>query len=140
MRCGNAFKKYSYLDVLKNLFLRQFSTRDAIASIRDRHKTIELKQKVLSLEKKCIGSKGEKCLTLSQYPGKIFKSSWFREPVPLKFEDTIIMVPSDYDNYLKILYGDYMKLPPVELRNGHSLAYYNLHQRLTLGEVLQKIK
>ncbi|MEE1035233.1 MAG: LicD family protein [Agathobacter sp.] len=48
----------------------------------------------------------------------IFKpmpASWFKtKEVP--FEDTVINVPVGYDNYLKILYGDYMKLPPVEDR------------------------
>lgn len=41
---------------------------------------------------------------------------------PLKkvpFENIDINVPNDYDSFLTILYGDYMKLPPVDERNAH---------------------
>lgn len=34
----------------------------------------------------------------------------------LKFEDYSFPVPVEYDEYLKIRFGDYMKLPPVEKR------------------------
>lgn len=36
------------------------------------------------------------------------------------FEDTEVMVMNGYDNVLRDDYGDYMKLPPVEQRIGHS--------------------
>lgn len=34
--------------------------------------------------------------------------------VDIKFEDTDVKVLKDYDSFLKIRYGDYMKLPPEE--------------------------
>ena len=35
-------------------------------------------------------------------------------------------IPKGYDSCLKITYGDYMKLPPVDKRNHHSdVIYYN---------------
>lgn len=37
----------------------------------------------------------------------------------MKFEDDYFKVPSDFDQYLKIYYGDYMKLPPVEARQNY---------------------
>ncbi len=36
-----------------------------------------------------------------------------------RFEDGEFNGPEDYDAFLKKLYGDYMKLPPVETRNKH---------------------
>ena len=38
----------------------------------------------------------------------------------LKFEDTDFCVPCEYDKYLKLAYGDYMKPPPEEERIGHN--------------------
>lgn len=48
----------------------------------------------------------------------IFKpmpAEWF-ETKEVPFEDTKIRIPVGYDSYLKILYGDYMQLPPEEDR------------------------
>lgn len=39
--------------------------------------------------------------------------------IPAKFQDIEIMIPSGYDEYLTKVYGDYMKLPPIEERNPH---------------------
>lgn len=36
-----------------------------------------------------------------------------------QFEDGFYNGPEDYDTFLKHLYGDYMKLPPIETRNKH---------------------
>ena len=38
-----------------------------------------------------------------------------------QFEDAEFNGPEDYDTFLKILYGDYMKLPPEEKRKNHAL-------------------
>ncbi len=43
-----------------------------------------------------------------------------------KFEDTKFRGPANYDGFLKILYGDYMKLPPAEARNKHNMAMASL--------------
>ncbi len=42
------------------------------------------------------------------------------------FEDTHFYVMDQYDEWLKALFGDYMKLPPLEQRigNGHENIYY----------------
>lgn len=39
-----------------------------------------------------------------------------------KFEDIEVIVPKEYDKYLKIIYGNYMELPPEEEREPH---HYN---------------
>ncbi len=45
--------------------------------------------------------------------------SVFEEYGMLQFENSSFPVISDYDNYLKILYGNYMELPPLEQRVTH---------------------
>lgn len=44
---------------------------------------------------------------------------WYGEGVPMKFEDIEVIAPSEYDKLLTSVYGDYMRLPPVEQQQGH---------------------
>lgn len=48
------------------------------------------------------------------------KAKWIQSISNYKFEDRIYPGIADYDEYLKYIYGDYMKLPPVEKRNHHA--------------------
>ena len=41
-------------------------------------------------------------------------AAWYRETKWLKFDCVEVPVPIDYDKMLRVHYGDYMKLPPVE--------------------------
>lgn len=43
----------------------------------------------------------------------------FENTISVKFEDREFMLFSDFDEYLRNGYGDYMKLPPVEKRVAH---------------------
>ena len=47
---------------------------------------------------------------------------YFKEGITKIFEGIEVNVPINYDEYLKILYGDYMQLPPEEKRIPH---HYN---------------
>lgn len=49
-----------------------------------------------------------------------FNVALFSSVEPMQFEDTEVMVLNGYDTILKEYYGDYMQLPPVEKRQGHS--------------------
>ena len=51
------------------------------------------------------------------YPAEVFGVKH------LEFEGELMPVPSGYDNYLTITFGDYMKLPPVEQRHGDHTVY-----------------
>lgn len=42
------------------------------------------------------------------------------------FEGTKSYVPGGYDSYLTHLYGDYMKMPPVEKRERHFIVEFKL--------------
>ncbi|MDD6432617.1 MAG: LicD family protein [Lactobacillaceae bacterium] len=49
----------------------------------------------------------------------LFKRSWFDEYIYLPFEGQNFRVPKCYDEVLKHIYGDYMKLPPKSKQIGH---------------------
>lgn len=42
--------------------------------------------------------------------------------VELPFEGIALKCPKEYDKYLKMTYGDYMKLPPEEKRQNHKIV------------------
>ena len=56
------------------------------------------------------GSDGIKC---------VFPREWFEQSVDVPFEGCAFKAPVAYDQVLRRLYGDYMKLPPEEDRIGH---------------------
>ena len=53
------------------------------------------------------------------------KDELYGKPVKLKFENREFNAPCKYKEYLTILYGDYMKLPPEEKRvSNHDFKVY----------------
>lgn len=46
-----------------------------------------------------------------QYPKELFSKSVLKA-----FEDTLMPIPTGYDGYLRLAFGDYMRLPPEEKR------------------------
>lgn len=60
------------------------------------------------------------CISGGYYGAKeIIPHSVYDDRMKLQFESGSFWVPSGYDLYLHALYGDYMKLPPVEKRVSH---------------------
>lgn len=53
------------------------------------------------------------------YPREAFDKAIFTT-----FENCKLPVPVGYDDYLKIAFGDYMVLPPIEKRVGHHEAFF----------------
>ena len=49
----------------------------------------------------------------------IFLRKWFDETILIPFENYSFRIPLNYDEILKHIYGDYMKLPPEKDRIGH---------------------
>lgn len=45
-------------------------------------------------------------------------------PIKVEFEGQYFNAPSNYDEYLSIVYGDYMKLPPEDKRRNHNMEAY----------------
>lgn len=58
-----------------------------------------------------------------------FPERVLRETTKHIFEDEIFNIPQDYDYFLKVAYGEYMKLPPESERVTHEI------QRLEFGKV-----
>lgn len=81
----------------------------------------ELARKISSYRRGFSASKtGYVCSPGYAYPYEIFKHR-----KKYKFEDTEFFSVEDFDSYLSTVYGEYMKMPPVEKRGGHSMkAYY----------------
>lgn len=93
-------------------------------------------KKIMNIHRKYTEKEGKKCVCISQWQGKIFKREWFDDCIDIPFADTTIPVPRKYDEYLKLLYGNYMELPPLEKRISiHRIIYRNLEKGLTLEEV-----
>lgn len=54
-----------------------------------------------------------------------YPKAYFEEFSYLKFEDREFLVPTHYDEILRTMYGDYLKLPPEDQRKpGHSYKVY----------------
>lgn len=60
------------------------------------------------------------------YGGECFPSLVYFPPIHASFEGLDVLIPNGYDAYLKNLYHDYMKLPPVEKRERHFIVDFDL--------------
>lgn len=59
---------------------------------------------------------------LGRYRKKeVVKREWFGKPIKANFENMIVNIPENSEEILAHLYGDYMKLPPVEERIAHGV-------------------
>lgn len=58
-------------------------------------------------------------LTLAGIP--VFEKSDFEPPQKVKFESIEANIPNKSDKILKVIYGDYMQIPPEEERVNHAL-------------------
>lgn len=54
--------------------------------------------------------------------GRKYERAWFEKTVEMTFEDCKFLAPQGYDGVLRVNYGDYMTLPPIEDRHGNSAA------------------
>ncbi len=55
-----------------------------------------------------------------------FPISYFENLIEVEFEGETFYGSKEYDSYLKIKYGDYMKLPPIENRKVHPVTKLKL--------------
>ena len=49
----------------------------------------------------------------------VFPKALFDNSVEVEFENLKLLAPAEYDSFLRIVYGDYMQLPPLEKRKTH---------------------
>ncbi len=58
------------------------------------------------------------------YMKNYYPKEAFEKAVKVPFDDTVLPIPSGYDIYLSIAFGDYMKLPPQDKRVPHHEACF----------------
>lgn len=51
---------------------------------------------------------------------------WYTQLQDVQFEGNYFPAPKDYDEYLTFKFGNYLELPPIEQRVGHSFSTYKL--------------
>lgn len=75
----------------------------------------------ITISYKLLSDKGNYYINYGGIAGKkeIVPKNVFGEPILYEFEDVQFYGVSDSDGYLKCIYGDYMKLPPIEERHTH---------------------
>ncbi|OIM20751.1 hypothetical protein ATX59_07490 [Oenococcus oeni] len=61
----------------------------------------------------------ENAAWLGTFYNELYPSNYFKKYIDVDFEGHQFMAISEYDGYLKDLYGDYMKLPPKDKRVSH---------------------
>lgn len=115
-------------DLLKGKFEKAFYKLQVVCS-RPLRKYL-LKQ-FMNYQKWYSSFDGDKTVCVTQWAGRIFKREWFEDTIKQPFNDTTVIIPRDYDGYLKCLYGDYMTLPPVEKRvSEHKHLYLNFEENV----------
>lgn len=62
------------------------------------------------------------------YEKEIFSIETFGNPEFIQFEDDMYPVPKEWDLYLRKLYGEYMKIPPLDKRKTHNPLIVSLIQ------------
>lgn len=71
------------------------------------------------------GDESSKYVAITSGSKQFFKEMYVRKdfctPRECIFEGRTLKLPSDYDTYLRILYGDYMAVPPVDKREKHMM-------------------
>lgn len=55
-----------------------------------------------------------------------YKREWYTNLSMYEFDDLILPGAEDYDGYLKVKYGDYMKMPPENKRKVHPVSKLEL--------------
>lgn len=57
-----------------------------------------------------------------------YERKWYTHLTGYQFDDMILPGAQDYDGYLKVKYGNYMELPPIEKRKIHPISKLKLRE------------
>ena len=66
--------------------------------------------------------------------GELYRKEWFEGYETMLFEGRKIRLPKLYDQYLRAIYGNYMRFPDIIPETTHSQYYVNLKERVSLYE------
>ena len=139
------YKKYNRAAMRLKLSMARFSVSEALYDIKANHKGAFLsglfslffpyknrllyRQRFLEIEKMFdYGSGAHIASPTGAYKTReFFDSKWFKNTISVQFNSFTVRVPENYHEYLTTMYGDYLKLPPVEKRTTHhSFQYINI--------------
>lgn len=98
---------------------------------------------LLKCENLFKGQKGNKMVcSYGEYFKKEYQEkSWYEDYALLPFGNLNVRVPANYEAFLKHVYGNYMKLPPLEKRVSHHYHYFlDLDKGISIEEVRKIIK
>ena len=75
-------------------------------------------------EQNSIDESDKVAISIFPHYGKheIVDKEGFLKQIEVEFEDDVFTAPSNYDDYLTSVYGDYMRLPPVDKQVTHHLS------------------
>lgn len=69
-----------------------------------------------------------KCLTFQACNKEYgYKREWYEDVEDIKFEGMTLKAPVKKEEYLTFLYGDYMKIPPIEKRKTHPVSKFEIN-------------
>ena len=104
----------------------------------------KIRRDFIAFDKKWREDEGEYLIChVGKYPieKELMKKEWFVSYQYVPFGDERIRINNNCDDYLKHLWGDYMKCPPIKLQKSHHYHYYiNFKEGLTLKQVENRIK
>ncbi|MBO4464722.1 MAG: LicD family protein [Prevotella sp.] len=139
------YLKVSLIDVIKAVKQRSGNaTRYLYSILAPKFIQQYTRKKAMSWEKKISGiEKGKYLATYyNTYTGNryLLDSKWFEGYETLKFEGRPTRLPLQYDDYLRLIYGDYMT-PPKEIPDSTHWRYYvNLNEKIGMDEVRMRVK
>lgn len=100
-------------------FLKRFV--DGIISFTVRFISSELILKIYIRQCSKYDIENSNILSENVWGTKVFPITMFEKTMDFQFEDIVVQGICDYDKYLEILYGNYMKIPPEKERINHDL-------------------
>lgn len=136
------FKKYNRVASRFKLGMARYSISEAISDIKTKHlgslfygmksllfpyrKREKYRASFLGIEQMFNNAKGRNIASPTGAYGtkEFFRSEWFDETIECAFNDFSVKVPVGFKQYLTVMYGDYMKLPPEDKRVSHHCFYY----------------
>lgn len=109
-------------------FLSQFPV------VRSEKEVIDELERAIIKDKDAVDT--DKCITLTNLMYDLkrgtFPRSCFTDLTEISFYGHPVFIPKDYDQVLKIIYGDYMSLPPIEERGKwHSTSVFDTDKPYT---------
>lgn len=103
------------------------------------HMTNFYKKRILDLNQRMRSQEGDECICYCgsyDFCKELFPKSFIGRGISVPFEDTSIVVPEQYEIYLKHFFGDWQTPPPPEQRISHHYLYFeDLTRRWTIEEV-----